>query len=174
MMHRIPDTDVVNREEFILEKCHDKVVIHFGCQGPLHRSVVYVAKESYGVDIVPGEGIVQLNVEKDILPTVDNVELVLCGEILEHLSLPGLFIEKMSKTYKCPILLTVPNAHSTIGYKQLCRGFENVNSEHVAYYSYYTIKELFSRYNYEIKEYHWYNGKPVFAEGLIFMLEQIK
>jgi len=50
-------------------------------------------------------------------------------------------------------------------------GIENVNRDHVAYYSYWTLHELVTRYGFEITEWHWYNGRPLFAEGLIFWVK---
>src|SRR3990172_4625529 len=50
-------------------------------------------------------------------------------------------------------------------------GIEHLsNPEHVAYYSWHTLKVLVERHGYGIVEWYWYNGEPGTAEGLIFNL----
>jgi hypothetical protein len=72
----------------------------------------------------------------------------------------------------CPILITVPNAHCVIGRQHILRGVESVNIDHVAYYSWRTLKTLVERYDYVVKEFYWYlPGQPRTAEGLIFVVE---
>jgi hypothetical protein len=104
-------------------------------------------------------------------PRFDNVELIICGEVLEHLSNPGYFLMFMRKTYPTiPVIFTVPNAFNEAGFDWLLRrGRENVNADHVCYYSYATIKELLRRAGYTIRRFAWYRGKPYVAEGLIVL-----
>jgi hypothetical protein len=50
-------------------------------------------------------------------------------------------------------------------------GTENVNVDHVAWYSWRTLKTLLDRYGYPIREFYWYKGRPRFAEGIIVVTE---
>ena len=50
------------------------------------------------------------------------------------------------------------------------KGVENVNIAHTMWFSWRTLKTLVERYNYDIKEWAWYHGDPLFAEGLVFVV----
>ena len=59
------------------------------------------------------------------------------------------------------------------GNGRICRfrqGLENVNKDHVAYYSYKTMMTLFNRYEYEVIEWYWCKGKPRVSEGIVFIV----
>ena len=99
----------------------------------------------------------------------DKFELIVAGEIIEHLANPGNLL-KVLRQISCPLLITVPNAFSSAAAGHLSAGTENVNKAHVSWYSYTTLLTLTMRYNYSLKEFYWYSGKPLFAEGLIFLL----
>jgi hypothetical protein len=68
-------------------------------------------------------------------------------------------------------VITVPNAFAQAGRSHMLRGVENVNVDHVAWYSHRTLKTLLERVGYDIKEFHWYRGVPYLAEGLIVVTE---
>jgi hypothetical protein len=74
----------------------------------------------------------------------------------------------MLHTVDVPVILTTPNARSIAGYKWGDRGTECVNKDHVAWYSYHTLKTLIERHGFELRFWGWYNGEPYTAEGLIF------
>lgn len=181
-LHAVPDAPVVQRETFILERCRDKVVLDIGASGPMHDGIVKVAKFCYGIDaaretLEAEQGPNWHNEYMDLdefdaqIPRWWDVEIVVCGEVIEHLSNPGFFLERLREAYKCQTIITVPNAFAEAGRKSLERGVENVNREHVAYYSYQTLKELVTRHGYSIVDFAWYNGRPKFSEGLIFVVE---
>ena len=126
----------------------------------------------WGIDRLGGPNIFGFDlddVEAGSLPDFVGVELVICGEVLEHLSNPGHFLKRLKKAYPVTTIFTVPNAFTDIGRNSLKTGIEQVNSDHTCYYSYTTLKELLDRHAYQIDEFYWYNGRPLFAEGLIFV-----
>ena len=45
-----------------------------------------------------------------------------------------------------------------------------VNPGHVCYYSYWTFTTLAVKHGWKIVEWYWYNGKPLTAEGMIFVM----
>ena len=186
MMHRIPMVASVNRVQYILDHCVGKRVLHLGCNWPvgyLHKSIAVVAHKLYGVDISVPDGLdddslcVHANLDSYIEVhglteslKDQNIELILCAEILEHLGNPGNLLNRL-KDLQCSILITVPNAFSRAGYYHATSGaVEAVNPEHVAYYSYHTLKVLVERYGYSIQDFKWYNGQPGTAEGLIMVV----
>ena len=162
MMHPIPDTIVVERERWIADRVKGKRVLDIGASGDLSEIVKEVADQ---VSVNRTNADYCIDVEKEELPN-DDFNYVLCGEILEHLSNPGIFLDKLHQ-YLCPIIITVPNA---FGNNRGRVGIENVNREHVAYYSYYTLLTLIERHGFRLLEWHWYKGKPYTAEGIIFVI----
>ena len=182
-LHVIPDLPVVNRQEFILTRVKGKVVLDIGASGPMHEAIVGVSAKCYGIDR-PNPTEVRILQEKDMgvtgidldketgwVPKFGGVELIVCGEVIEHLGNPQSFLQRLRAVYKdVPVIITVPNAFSTGGVNSLNRGIENVNSDHVAYYSYTTLTRLVTRVGYKVCEAYWYNGQPKFAEGLIFVV----
>lgn len=183
-LHAVPEAKVVNREEFILSRVAGKVVLDIGASGRMHEAICKAARFTYGIDrpcgkpwgqsdvVLGGRCNIYLDLDLDErLPRYDEVEIIVCGEVIEHLSNPGWFLKRLRGGYRCPVIITVPNAFCDSGRRQLEGGIENVNSDHVAYYSFHTLSELVRREGYKIREHYWYNGRPRFAEGLIFVVE---
>jgi hypothetical protein len=181
-LHPVPDAKVVDREAFILERVAGKAVLDIGASGRMHQAIVETAKRCYGIDRPPvgwsdvagphrvGDDFgIDLDDYSAELPKLD-VQIVICGEVIEHLSNPGQFLQKL-QSYRCPVIITVPNAFNDGCRRTLERGVENVNNDHVAWYSFHTLSELVRREGYEVKEHYWYTGRPRFAEGLIFVVE---
>lgn len=173
MLHAVPDAPVVDRIAFVAARCRGRRVLSLGHSGPLAAVVDDVAAEVYGVDRSPLNPDVQrmdLDRWPEHLPPWP-VDLVLCGEVLEHLANPGRLLEHLALAYhNIPVIITVPNAMSQAARRHMERGVENINRDHVAWYSYYTLLTLVERYGYELQEWYWYNGTPRFAEGLIFVV----
>ena len=187
-LHPVPEVGVVDRSRFIIERCKDKYVLDIGATGPMHEAICEVAKWCYGVSKPSASGVqsdvvspnryteyIDLDLNPSAIPVVNHVEVVVCGEVIEHLSNPGHFLSRLRQTYKCPIIITVPNAFGDGGRKLLdVQGLENCNVDHVAWYSHRTIKTLLERHGFAIKEFYWYGHKgqrPKFSEGLIVVTE---
>jgi len=182
MVHPIPDADVIERERWILEQCLDKTVLHFGCNGLLHKGIEDAANEAWGVDKDEGDASHFIKLDLDSpdwdLPDKD-WEIIICGEVLEHLSNPGLFLDKLRAIAHCPVVFTAPNAFTSIGeqYIKSKPPKENVNVDHVAYYSYHTLRNLLIRHGFTPTEFHWcccwqtVTNKPLTSEGLAFVAE---
>lgn len=182
-MHAVPDAPVIDRNKFILGKVKGKHVLSFGASGPLHEQMVAAADTVAGVDRTDSDDIVGFDlddVSQSDLPIQRlwegplwyEPDIIVCGEILEHLSNPGWFLKRLKLQWPfVPVIITVPNAMSTVGLDHMKRGTENVNIDHVSWYSWRTLSTLLSRVGYNIKEFYWYNGQPRFAEGLIVVTE---
>ncbi len=188
MMHEIPRTTVVNRAVYLLQKAAGKKVLEFGASGPMHDAIIKAAKEVVGVDLTPGPGIIVFDLDRIEYPdpatwaTIGferpfvfggfKPEVIICGEVMEHLANPGWFLQRIKQQFPgVPMVITVPNALSTIALKHVKQGVENVNQDHVAYYSWKTMSVLLARYGFTVKEFYYYNGEPFTAEGLIFAVE---
>lgn len=172
-LHAIPDFPVVDRAKFILGRVRDKAVLDVGASGPMHEAVARAAKVCWGIDRQAAPGVWGIDLDSDdfTLPPLEGLDVVVCGEVLEHLSNPGSFLKALKNTYPVPVVITVPNAFAAAGKRQLERGIENVNRDHVAWYSWHTLKVLVERVGYRPVEWAWYGGKPLTAEGIICVVE---
>lgn len=172
MMHPVPPMRVVQREAYILESVKDKVVLDIGATGPMHRAIVDMAKTCYGIDIIALEEPNYFRIDldhADRLPAIEGLEIIIAGEVIEHLSNPGHFLDLLHE-YRCPIVLTTPNAFSENGRRSILKGIEQVNREHTCYFSYHTLTVLFERHGFTVKDWCWYNGKPLTAEGMVCLI----
>lgn len=176
MMHPMPDQEVVDRVAYILQQCAGKRVLNLGStSGDLQGKIKEVAKHVIGVDKVgsidAGTLLCDLDAttEKLHLNVIPNsIDLIVAGEIFEHLANPGNLLAELRR-FQAQLLVTVPNAFSLIAQRHMSKGWENVNKDHVCWYSYTTLKTLLFRYQFEIEEFRWYNGVPLWAEGLIVL-----
>lgn len=175
-LHAVPEAPVVDRAAFILERVKGKRVLEFGASGPMHDAIVKVAFACAGVDRVDGPGVMGFDlddVQQAGLPPSDApVDLIVCGEVLEHLSNPGWFLTRLRRQFpSVPVLISVPNALSAASVKAVQSGTENVNIDHVCWYSYRTLRTLLERVGYSMTLAGWYNGTPRLAEGFIVIAE---
>ena len=170
MLHAVPDLPTVpDRARYLVEKAKGKVVLDIGCGGPISAAIRQAAKTYYGIDRVAGPDRVVMDVDHapHEMPVYADVELIIASELLEHLGNPGYFLGMLREKYPTvPLYITVPQA----GAYQVQNDCEIVNREHVAWYSYTTLKTLLGRYGYAIREARWYNGEPHKAEGLIVLV----
>ena len=150
------------------------VVFHIGCDGPFDTALREVTKRCYGLDhnpmpTRPDFFCLDLDTMGCPLPQKDDVEIILLGEVLEHLLAPGLVLKQVRKQYPGrEVLITVPNAFCP--QPRLKQGIEMVNRDHTAWYSYTTLTTLVAKCGYTMQEWMWYGGKPLVAEGLIFVV----
>ena len=177
---KIPDAMQVERVTVCVEAARGKRVLHLGCgwpPGPLHQMLAGVAAHLIGVDLkAPAQA--QQNVwqcdldeRPESLP-LREYDVIIAGEVLEHLLNPGRLLKTIKRLFPTTMIVaTVPNAYSTIGLSWIQKGYENVNGEHVAYYSWRTMSELLIRCGYAILNFGWYNGPPYVAEGLVFVVK---
>lgn len=167
-IHDVPLSSVVDRELFIADRCRSKRVLNIGStSGGLHEKIKAVAAVVWGIDKESADFIMDLDGDF-VVPEV-SPELIVAGEILEHLTNPGSLLQAL-KWYRAPLVVTIPNAHASVNIAWTVKGKENVNRDHVAWYSYNTAKCLFEKCRWRVSEFYWYNGQPRTAEGLVFVV----
>lgn len=179
-VHKIPEAMLVDRGTVILEAARGKRVLHLGCGwpvSPLHQAIAEVAGHLIGVDIQAPSGtdcnIWQIDLDRcpEGLP-LREYDLIVAGEILEHLGNPGNLLMALKKLFPTTMLIiTVPNAFSEIAMQWVKRGYENVNREHTVWFSWKTLTELVTRCGYTVLNWGWYGGPPYVAEGLVFIVK---
>jgi hypothetical protein len=177
MMHPFPRWDCIDRPAFILERVKGQVVLDVGATGAMHKAIAKAATKVYGWDRTDGPGVTGIDLD-DVslaLPVYPDVTAIVLGEVLEHLSNPGSFLQRLRSAYACPTIISVPSAFSEAGRRQALAGVECVNLDHVAWYSPKTLSVLLTRAGYRIATAAYYNHKPIapahFAEGLVVVTE---
>jgi cyclopropane fatty-acyl-phospholipid synthase-like methyltransferase len=181
---------LVDRVQHILDRCRGRRVLHLGCtnwpytEGSLrdgsllHLELNRVAAELWGLDrdqagldVLAGRGVSRL-VRGD-LEALDQVTLdrsfdvIVAGEIIEHLSNPGRFLTGVQHLMRPDtlLLITTINAYGGVRmaiYALRGRGGrqEPVHPDHVAYYSYSTLQHLVRRHHLEIARVLFYDIGP--------------
>lgn len=179
--------EIVERVDFIEAHCAGKKVLHLGCtnypytqpaiddRALLHFKLEKVAAEVYGFDLDQrGLDVLAENGAKNLyradLEKLDEVELdekfdvIVAGEMIEHLNNPGLFLHGI-KRFMNPdtsLIITTINAYCAMRFwAYFLRGrggsAEPVHPDHVAYYSYSTLKVLINRAELQVKDFLFYD-----------------
>ena len=171
--HTLP-RKLVNRERYILDHCRGKSVLHLGCVDYpvtvlqiktgrwLHSQIMKVADEVVGIDLdKPGiedlkkngiDNILYGNVE-DLSPlNLGAFDVIVAGEIIEHLNNPGLFLKQMKKVMHPDsiLIVTTVNAYCLRRILRIPFGKESVHPDHVYYFSHSTLTSLLERFDYKI------------------------
>jgi 2-polyprenyl-3-methyl-5-hydroxy-6-metoxy-1,4-benzoquinol methylase len=154
----------------IIEKyIEGKDVLDCGCVGTqesgihtpkfLHKKMVEFAKSVVGVDL-SADGIEQLrksgfNVVCGDLEKIDigkRFDVIVAGDLIEHLSNPGMFLDNMKKHLRQDgvLILHTPNAFGiTRFFHMLTKKHVEVNPDHACYYDVLTISQLLKRHGYK-------------------------
>jgi 2-polyprenyl-3-methyl-5-hydroxy-6-metoxy-1,4-benzoquinol methylase len=183
---------VLERDAHLVSACRDKDVLHVGCTDApftrskyqsgdlLHSKLQVVARKLAGVDIdafsihwLSEQGLSNLHIGdasqiENIVPIIGfSPDIIIAGEVLEHLSHPLDFLLGIRKFMRpsTKLLLSVPNAFYIEGFVRVALGFEKVHPEHVAYYSYFTLQELLARADLRIADFHPCTYETTVASG---------
>jgi len=182
--------ELVQRVDFIKQVCVGKKVLHLGCTDHpytleaiknnmlLHFELEKTAKDLYGfdydqtgIDVLSKAG--AKNLFRADLEKLDEVELdetfdvIIAGEMIEHLSNPGLFLQGVKRFMhpETSLIITTINAYSALRffiYGLRGKGGENepVHLDHVAYYSYRTLKLVIQRETLKVNKFYFYDIGP--------------
>lgn len=182
--------ELVHRVEFIKQSCAGKKVLHLGCTNwpytqdsiendmLLHNELAKTASELYGfdfdqegIDVLRNAGTINLyKADLEKLNDVDldtTFEVIIAGEMIEHLNNPGLFLTGIQRfmTAETKLVITTINAyaaHRSALYGLLGKKGVNepVHPDHVAYYSYKTLKLIVERSGMKICDFKFYDIGP--------------
>jgi 2-polyprenyl-3-methyl-5-hydroxy-6-metoxy-1,4-benzoquinol methylase len=181
-VHRVPPSRLVDRVEEVRRLVRGRSVIDLGFvdEGQmsaksgrgtwLHevvraesRSCVGVDADSSGVERARGLGfdVQAADVEDPEAVAALGLapaEVVLAGELVEHLDHPGRFLEAV-KSLVAPggaLVLTTPNAHALTNTLGALAGRELVNPDHVSWLSWRTLTTLLERQGWRLDELAYY------------------
>lgn len=179
--------DLVQRLELIKHAAAGKKVLHLGCTNwpythealganmLLHVELERVAKALYGfdydqegIDVLKPKGFANLfRADLEKLEDVDldeTFDVIIAGEMIEHLSNPGLFLNGIKRFMNADTELVITTINAYSGMRFLVYGLrgkggevEPVHPDHVAYYSYSTLKLLLNRHGFEVGRFAYYD-----------------
>ena len=188
-----------SRWNFILDRCKGRSVLHLGFVGEtdgtlqlkvdafgdgrvLHPHLVRVASEVIGLDrdedAVEGirsrfgeAGLLVGDVEHlERLPVNRTFDVILFGDLIEHLSCPGLALEGMRRfmSPQSELIITTPNAFALLANVRFTLGRFREGNEHVAAYSKFTLPALLERHHLKMTElYTCFNRPPQSWQGRV-------
>ena len=179
--------ELVQRVDFIKKACVGKKVLHLGCTNYpytkesldnnilLHYEIGEVAKELYGFDFDQkgidvlvesgGKNLFLADLEKlEDVQLDETFDVIVAGEMIEHLSNPGLFLKGIQRfmNARTNLVITTINAYSAMrfmiyGLRGRGGALEPVHPDHVAYYSYKTLSLAVERENLRVREFLFYD-----------------
>src|SRR5687767_9736309 len=179
--------ELVQRVECIKNACAGKKVLHLGCTNYpytedslnnemlLHFELERAAAELYGFDFdqrglqilekAGAKNLYQADLEKlEDVPLDETFDVIIAGEMIEHLSNPGLFLRGIQRfmNRETNLIITTINAYGALrfliyGLRGKGGANEPVHPDHVAYYSYKTLSLILERENLEIKKFCFYD-----------------
>lgn len=178
---------LVQRVDFIKDVCRGKKVLHLGCTNfpytaeaiandmLLHFELREIASDLYGFDAdAEGVAILEANGCNKLfvadLENLDEVEIdetfdiIIAGEMIEHLNNPGLFLNGIKRFMSADteLVITTINAYCAMRFLvYFLRGKggknEPVHPDHVAYYSYRTLGLTLERMGLEVTQSYFYD-----------------
>lgn len=171
-----PCSGIVDRRRFLPERVEGMRVLHLGCvddhlleqrfgtERLLHAALAESGSEVTGVDIsengleqiaavVPG-AYLHGDVEELSCLDLPDFDVVVAGEIIEHLGRPGQFLEELRTVLEradASAIITTPNAYSWMGFSRFAlRRREPTHPDHVALYSPVTLERALDQAGLEI------------------------
>lgn len=172
MVHRLPRASVVNRIEFLAELVSGRRVVHIGfadagCRQMqagagtwLHAhlaaraaSLIGLDVDEDGVDAARQAGYTAYVADCRILSEVtalglDPADLVVAGEVIEHLDAPGAFLDALTSLVRPGglLVLTTPNASGLGNALAALAGYEINHPDHVTLFSCRTLMTMLERH----------------------------
>jgi 2-polyprenyl-3-methyl-5-hydroxy-6-metoxy-1,4-benzoquinol methylase len=186
----------VAKEQYIIQQLgQNSNVLHVGCtHAPstierwnsgviLHKELCDQAKKIgskvIGIDIddsaieflrskMPDETILNVDAHKlsEYFGEEQQFDLIIAGDVIEHLPNPGLFLQSCSNVLSPggKILITTTNAFNVTRFIKAILFHESVHNEHTAYYSCKTIDRLLNMCNLEVADFGYYKCEPLNVE----------
>ena len=172
MVHRLPPATLVDRFAYLCDLARGRRVVHVGfvdagCQllnqqsgAWLHEHLADVARELVGIDLdQPGVDDAQRrgyeayavdcrDVDAVRALDLEPFDLVVAGEVIEHLDDPGAFLDGLHALVAPDGLLvvTTPNASGLVNAAALLGNYEVNHPDHVVLYSCTTLDTMLRRH----------------------------
>jgi hypothetical protein len=180
---RLPRRRPVDRHEFLVGLSRNRRVIHVGFVDErqleeklaagawLHARLCEVASSVVGIDRAE-EG-VRWAIEAGFAARaadaqspasvsaleLEPAEVVIAGELIEHLDAPGPFLRAMHELVAADgrLVLTTPNAYRLLNHVSSPLGLEFVHPDHTAWHSPRTLRRLVERHGWRVEDVGYYH-----------------
>ena len=132
-----------------------------------HKLLKHRARDAYGLDLVfdtnkfSQEKYFEASAEDFLISTT--FDSIFAGDLIEHLSNPGLFLGNSKKHLKPDgrLIITTPNCFSLFNLTEKITKYEpTVNKDHTCYFNHKTISQLLGK-----------NGLSVESAGYLYSLD---
>ncbi len=127
-----------------------------------HKLLREQAGDVYGLDLEYDESLVpSYRADHYFKQSAENFSIdkrfnaIFAGDLIEHLSNPGLFLDSCKRNLKDDgrLIITTPNCYSLFDLFGKIAHFEPVvNRDHTCYFSVKTLKQLFEKNGWEVQE----------------------
>lgn len=189
MVHRLPTARGVDRIEHLADLVTGRSVVHVGFADRgyrdmqeqagtwLHAHLAQRARRLVGIDL-DEEGVAAAraagyeawaldcrDAEAIAAAGIEPAEVVVAGEVIEHLDEPGPFLEALHALVAPggELVVTTPNASGLLNTVAALAGREVNHPDHVAMFSWRTLQNLLARHGWEVVDSATY--VPVMKEG---------
>lgn len=179
--------NIVQRTDLIVERSRGRSVLHLGCTNHpytqdaidrdmlLHFDLAKVSDELFGfdydqegLDTLAAAGVDNLfraDLERlDEVPLDRTFDVIIAGEMIEHLSNPGMFLRGIQRFMSADteLVITTINAYCALRFAMYAlRGkggvSEPVHPDHVYYFSYRTLSHLIDRADLDVVDFMFYD-----------------
>jgi SAM-dependent methyltransferase len=115
--------------------------------------------EAHVVDAESANAVAELGLEP--------ADVVIAGEVIEHLGAPGPFLRAMP-TLVAPeglLVITTPNAYRLLNFLAPLSGRELIHPDHTAWHSPQTLRNLLERNGWEVEDSAYYRNPAGSADG---------
>lgn len=181
---------IVNRNNFIVERCRNKRVVDVACvchdlsesqidRGIwLHHNISEVAKSVIGYDIVDQETIDNLckkgyNIVKcdaENLPKHHDIDVIVMGSCIEHFLNPGFVLDRIKDNCNenTEVIISTINSWAIRYFVSAMINNEarTCRDDHVCWYSHYVLENLLRLKGFKVIEKHYYNFYPEKHKGI--------
>ncbi|MFN8252597.1 MAG: hypothetical protein U0V75_12025 [Ferruginibacter sp.] len=172
---------ILNRIDFILEECRNQKVLHVGFTDHpftaeriqnkqlLHLQLKDIAAALYGIDadepsvalysnVTADKNVICADITKAYPDAVVQFspQLILLGEVLEHLKNPHEAAEILYKSFRdgTKLLVTVPNYTALDNIAAALHQTESVHPHHYWHFSPYTLQKVFDPSRFDLLQLH--------------------
>ncbi|MBK9178118.1 MAG: class I SAM-dependent methyltransferase [Acidimicrobiales bacterium] len=175
MLHRLPQARVVDRIPYLCALARGRSTVHIGfvdagCRNVqeqagtwLHGHLARVTDRLVGIDL-DADGVADARSRGFEAHTADcrdpaalralglaKAEVVLAGEVIEHLDDPGSFLEGVHELVAPDgvLVLSTPNAYGLLNVAASLAGFEVNHPDHVVMFTWRTLTALLARHGWD-------------------------
>jgi len=137
-------------------------------------SVLGVDLDEGGVKSMKDEGYNVMAADCEDMDLKRRFDCVVAGEIIEHLSNPGLFLENVKRhlAENGFLIITTPNAFGIVNFfRILRRNSIKVHAEHTCWYDPATLRQLLERHSFKVEEMFFSNKRKWYKRRYFFKLK---